>query len=46
MTSYNVYTIPMMFSVTHSVFSMRWLLPFGGSKLINEQRIARAPYGD
>jgi hypothetical protein len=35
----------MTFSVTHSLPSMCWRSPFGGSKLINEQRDVRAPYG-
>lgn len=38
-------SIPMMFSVTHSLPSMISQSPFGGSKLINEQRDVRAPYG-
>ena len=36
----------MMSSVTHSMLMTAWQLPFGGSKLINEQRDARALYGD
>lgn len=35
----------MMSSVTHSLPSTCWSLPFGSTKLINEQRAARAPYG-
>ena len=35
----------MMSSVTHSTSLTRWSLPFGSTKLINEQCSVNAPYG-